>query len=169
MHSRDDLTAVTSWWVPRELHLTQVSLMWPICEINQLAHHVVVAVSSLWSQFKPHGETFRWAHCEYGVSSHLHWDMLNSGCHKFCKALHLQIISECEALTCVHKATCLSFRHSKLTVLTELSWSLYNNPIVCCHMSLSSHCNLTSYIKQVFLYNLRTKRTSFYDASACHK
>ena len=49
MHSRDDLTAVTFLWVLRELHLTQVSLLWPICEINQLAHHAVVSVSSLWS------------------------------------------------------------------------------------------------------------------------
>ena len=26
----------------------------------------------------PHSEIFRWAHCEYGVSSHLHWAIFSS-------------------------------------------------------------------------------------------
>ena len=69
-----------------------MSFLWAICEINLWAHHAVVAVSSLWvgllwahrvsslwsynDTFVPHGEIFRWALCEHGVSLHLHWECL---------------------------------------------------------------------------------------------
>ena len=46
-HSRDDLTAVTFLWVLRELHLTHMSLLWPICETNRWAQQAVIAVWSL--------------------------------------------------------------------------------------------------------------------------
>ena len=49
--SQDDLTAVTFLWVLRELHLTHVSLLWPICEINRWAQQAVIAVWSLWSNY----------------------------------------------------------------------------------------------------------------------
>ena len=44
-HSGDLL--VSPPWV----HLTQVSLLWPICEINRWAQQAVIAVWSLWSNY----------------------------------------------------------------------------------------------------------------------
>ena len=40
-HSWDDLTAVTFLWVLREFASYTVSLLWPVCEINQWAQHAV--------------------------------------------------------------------------------------------------------------------------------
>ena len=37
-----------------------------------------LCLAGLWSHCLPHGEIFRWAHCEYGISSHFHRDFIYS-------------------------------------------------------------------------------------------
>ena len=42
---------VTLLWVSREFSSHTVSLLWPVREVNRLAHHAVVAVWSLWTNY----------------------------------------------------------------------------------------------------------------------
>ena len=77
---------VSLFWAFCEFVTHTMSSLSAIREITRWALHAVVAVSSLWvgllwahcvsslwSHCLPHGERFKWAHCEYDVSSHIRW------------------------------------------------------------------------------------------------
>ena len=46
----------------------QVRSPWPHRVLIGWVQHAVVAVCSLWSNCWPHGETFRWAHCDWALA-----------------------------------------------------------------------------------------------------
>ena len=73
-------------WACCELAMSLQLTPWAYCDLfvrsTQWVHHAVVAVSSLrvglmWapcvSSLWSYNDASLWAHCEYGVSSHLHW------------------------------------------------------------------------------------------------